>query len=162
MDWVQLSCEWVPQLWRAQLTIQLGAFGMLNGPKFAAAGGTPNAAFHDQRAVFEWAQKHVSLFGGDPRQVTVMGESAGGSSILHQITAYGGQKAPFNQAILQSPAFIPKPLKAQSDSAFASFLSNANVTTLAQLRALDTLTLQTANKLTQNPAFYGTFAFGMY
>lgn len=41
----------------------------------------------------------------DPRRVSVMGESAGGGSIMHQITAFGNQQgpAPFQQAIMQSP-----------------------------------------------------------
>lgn len=93
-----------------------------------------------------------------------MGESAGGGSIMHHITAYGGSKPELNplfrQAIIQSPAFIPIGLKATANSAFASFLSYANVTTLAELRQLDTLTLQNANKLAQSLAFYGTFTFG--
>lgn len=38
-----------------------------------------------------------------------MGQSAGGSSIMHHITAKGGTITPiFKQAIIQSPAFLPQ------------------------------------------------------
>ncbi|RDW77798.1 hypothetical protein BP6252_05851 [Coleophoma cylindrospora] len=138
---------------------RLGAFGWMNGPEFAAA-GTPNAGFYDQRTLLLWVQKYISLFGGDPDHVTVMGESAGAGSILHQITAYGGVEAPFRQAIMQSPAFIPKSLKNQTNTAFEAFLAAANVTTLAEARLLDSKVLQKANKLVQATAFYGSFNFG--
>lgn len=67
------------------LNYRLGAFGWLAGPTFQTD-GTPNAGLHDQRFALHWIQKHIASFGGDPDQVTVMGESAGGGSIMHQIT----------------------------------------------------------------------------
>lgn len=140
---------------------KLGAFGWLNGPTFAKS-GAPNAGLYDQRMALYWVQENIHLFGGDPTQVTAIGESAGGGSILHQITAFGGVKAPFNQAIIQSPAFIPKPLKNQTEIAFEEFLAAANVSTLAEARTLDTSVLQLANKMTQAKAFYGTFTFGAF
>jgi carboxylesterase type B len=71
------------------LNYRLGAFGWLSGPTFQTD-GTPNAGLHDQRFALKWVQKHISAFGGDPDQVTVIGESAGGGSIMHQITVCGG------------------------------------------------------------------------
>ncbi|KAJ6195891.1 hypothetical protein J3E72DRAFT_197121, partial [Bipolaris maydis] len=42
----------------------------------------------------------------NPPKVTVFRESAGGSSIMHQITAYGGRcSAKFQQAVIQSPGW---------------------------------------------------------
>jgi acetyl esterase/lipase len=81
------------------LNYRLGAFGWLSGPTFQANNGTANAGLHDQRFALEWVQKHISKFGGDPDRVTVFGESAGGGSIMAQITAYGGKKGsvPFAQ-----------------------------------------------------------------
>ena len=80
------------------LNYRLGAFGWLSGPTFQED-GTSNAGLHDQRFALEWVQKHISKFGGDPKRVTVFGESAGGGSIMGQITAYGGNRgpAPFSQ-----------------------------------------------------------------
>ncbi|KAL2005592.1 hypothetical protein VTN00DRAFT_10085 [Thermoascus crustaceus] len=90
------------------LNYRLGAFGWLGGETFKK-NGTANAGLLDQRLALEWLQKYIHLFEGDPDNVTVMGESAGGGCIFHQLTAYGGQKgpAPFKQAILQSPGWIP-------------------------------------------------------
>lgn len=91
-----------------------------------------------------------------------MGESAGGGSIMHHLTAYGGEKdAPqFQQAILQSPAYVPRPYASQAEDSFSILLSTANVSTLAELTELDTYDLQVANKLSQTSDFYGTFQFG--
>lgn len=91
-----------------------------------------------------------------------MGESAGGGSILHHITAHGGTKdAPqFQQAILQSPAYVPRPYASQAENSFSTFLEAANASSLADLVALDTYDLQIANKLSQTSDFYGTFQFG--
>ncbi len=60
------------------LNYRLGAFGWLAGPTLQASGGVSNAGLYDQRLGLEWVQKNIHLFGGDPKQVTVMGESAGG------------------------------------------------------------------------------------
>lgn len=91
-----------------------------------------------------------------------MGESAGAGSILHHLTAYGGnQDSPlFQQAILQSPAYVPRPYKSQAEESFSILLEAANVSTLAELVELDTYDLQVANKLSQTSDFYGTFQFG--
>lgn len=67
------------------LNYRLGAFGWLSGPTLQS-NGTANAGLLDQRFALEWVQKNIHLFGGNPNNVTVMGESAGGGSILHQIT----------------------------------------------------------------------------
>lgn len=86
------------------INYRLGAFGWLAGPTLQSD-GTANAGLYDQRLALQWIQKYIHLFGGDADRVTVMGESAGGGSIMHQITAFGGLQgpAPFQQAILQSP-----------------------------------------------------------
>lgn len=117
---------------------------------------------YDQRKALEWIQKYISYFGGDPSRVTVMGESAGAGSIALHMTAYGGKNATphFHQAILQSPAYVPRPYASQAEDAFSLLLATANVSTLAELAALDTYDLQVANKLAQETDFYGTFQFG--
>lgn len=91
-----------------------------------------------------------------------MGESAGGGSILHHITARGGEgdPPPFRRAILQSPAYVPRPYASQADGSFSAVLRAANASGLAGLAALGTRDLQVANKLSQSGDFYGTFQFG--
>ena len=58
------------------MNYRLGAFGWLAGPTLQSD-GTANAGLYDQRLALEWIQKHIKSFGGDPKRVTLMGESAG-------------------------------------------------------------------------------------
>ncbi|KAL3426049.1 carboxylesterase family protein [Phlyctema vagabunda] len=149
------------------MNYRVGMFGWLSGPTFQA-NGTANVGLYDQRLALEWVQKNIHLFGGDPNRVTVIGESAGGGSIMHHITAYGGLKgkAPFQQAIPQSPAFQNMPSANQQELVFnkvltyASFLTNRTIATLPQLRALPTSVLQTVNAIAVGLSSYGTFTFG--
>lgn len=149
------------------LNYRLGLFGFLNGPTLQID-GTANVGFWDQRLALEWVQTHIHLFGGDPNRVTVFGESAGGGSILHQITAFGGLqgKAPFQQAILQSPAWQNIPGNLQQEQAFqnalatASQVTNQSITTLAALRSLSTTQLQLINSVLIAGSTYGGYALG--
>ncbi|KAK4862604.1 hypothetical protein LT330_002737 [Penicillium expansum] len=129
------------------LNYRLGALGFLSGPTLQRS-GVANAGLLDQRFALEWIQKNIHLFGGDPDQVTVMGESAGGGSILHQITAYGNSNgnAPFQQAILQSPAFAPGNFGAgDQEKIFNEFLAYCNVSNIEEARRLPTEILIQAN-----------------
>lgn len=65
---------------------RLGLFGWSSGPEFEMAGGVPNVGFHDQILAFKWIKQYITLFNGDPDEVTVAGTSAGGGSIMHLIT----------------------------------------------------------------------------
>ncbi|KUJ09769.1 alpha/beta-hydrolase [Mollisia scopiformis] len=151
------------------MNYRLGLFGWLSGSTFAGEDGIPNAALYDQRLAFEWVQENIHLFGGDPTRVTVIGESAGAGSIMHQITAYGGAigSAPFSQAILQSPGFPPVPGDAEQEATFQSVLTQAqsliasNITDVAALRDVDFDTLAGLNTIVvARSAPYGTFTFG--
>lgn len=43
----------------------------------------------DQQFALKWVQENIHLFGGDPTKVTVMGQSAGASSVTYQILSPG-------------------------------------------------------------------------
>jgi cholinesterase len=123
--------------------------------------GTANAGLLDQRFALEWIQSHISRFGGDPNRVTTMGEPAGGASIMHQITAYGGMKGsvPFQQAILRSAAWLPIPSSSEQESIFQSFLDTAGVSTLQEVRDLSTEALQLVNYKMVGEGPHGDFVF---
>jgi carboxylesterase type B len=94
--------------------------------------------------------------------VTVFGESAGGGSIFHQITAYGGLngRAPFKKAIMQSPAWANIPSAHQQEAAYTKFLEILNVKTLDEARNLPSLQLRMANAIQVAMSAYGQFTFG--
>lgn len=91
------------------VTVQyrLGAFGFLSSAELARS-GVLNAGLHDQLFALQWVQKHIHHFGGDPAQVTIAGESAGGGSVMLLGMAYGGayNNSLFNGIIAASP-YLP-------------------------------------------------------
>lgn len=108
-----------------------------------------NAGLYDQRFALQWIQDHIHLFGGDKRRVTVFGESGGGGSIMHHVTAYGGRApALFSQAIPQSPAYFPYRSLQDQEKAFREFLDQSNATSLAEARKLRSDVLVRANAAT--------------
>src|SRR5262249_25499177 len=69
---------------------RLGRFGFFAHPALSAEHpGEPlgNYAFMDQIAALQWVQKNISAFGGNPKDVTVFGESAGGMSVHALLTS---------------------------------------------------------------------------
>lgn len=77
---------------------RLGTFGFLYLPK---AGIEGNAGLKDQLEVFKWVKQNISKFGGDPNNVTVFGESAGGASTHLHLLSDNSRKY-FHKAICQS------------------------------------------------------------
>ncbi|KAH7417834.1 carboxylesterase family protein-like protein [Cadophora sp. MPI-SDFR-AT-0126] len=145
------------------INYRLGAFGFQAGPSFNAEGGVSNVGLFDQRFALEWVQQYIHLFGGDKNRVTIFGESAGGGSTMHQITAYGGRKGkvPFQQAIPQSPGWWPTQSNVQTENTYQTFLRLTNTSSLAELHALPSDTLIRANAqqiVHESP--YGQFTYG--
>lgn len=125
------------------------------------AGVISNAGLLDQRFALEWVQKYIHLFGGDPSRVTILGESAGGSSVEAHITAYGGTKgpSPFKGAIAQSPYYVPT--TSLPNSRVDAVIKFGNVSSVDALRHMSSADLQTLNALlVGNSQPFGTFTFG--
>jgi len=87
------------------LNYRLGALGFLALPAFAEEEGgvCGNFGLLDQIAALEWVRDHAALFGGDPNQVTVFGESAGGMSV-GTLLGTPAARGLFQRAIAQSGA----------------------------------------------------------
>ena len=81
---------------------------------------------------------------------------------MHQITAFGGLRgpAPFQQAILQSPAFQLVPSSFKQQQIFETYLSLLKVKSLAEARRLPSTALIEANAAAVGPATYGSSTFG--
>ncbi|XP_017962236.2 acetylcholinesterase [Drosophila navojoa] len=80
------------------LNYRLGALGFLSLPEPGIYG---NAGLKDQRLALQWVHDNISNFNGDPQNVTLFGESAGGSSVhLHMYGAHANKL--FHKAIMQS------------------------------------------------------------
>jgi len=88
------------------INYRLGALGYLYIPDV-----TVNVGQLDQILALKWVQDNIELFGGDPDNVTIFGESAGGYSVV-TLAAMPAAKGLFNRIIAQSaPAFDPKVTK---------------------------------------------------
>jgi para-nitrobenzyl esterase len=87
------------------INYRLGALGFFAHPALTkeAAPDAPlgNYGVMDQLAALRWVQRNIGAFGGDPRNVTVFGESAGGSSVLALLTIPSARGL-FNKAIVES------------------------------------------------------------
>ena len=88
------------------INYRLGALGFLAHPALASRpGGTAgNYGLMDQQAALRWVQRNIAQFGGDPHNVTIAGQSAGGLSVLAQLVSPGARGL-FQRAIVQSGAF---------------------------------------------------------
>lgn len=80
------------------ITYRLGVFGYLGLEGIASA----NLGLLDQRAALQWIQKNIFAFGGNPGNITMVGQSAGADSIICLMVAEG-TKGLFHRAILLSP-----------------------------------------------------------
>ena len=62
--------------------------------------GCGNFGLYDQQVAIHWVNRYIGSLGGDPQNVTLYGESAGGMSVSHQLAAKN--PAPFQRAIAMS------------------------------------------------------------
>lgn len=77
---------------------RLGIFGFFGYPGLPGSG---TYGIQDQQAALRWVQRNARAFGGDPHNVTVAGESAGGMSVCAQLTSPTATGL-FSKAVMQS------------------------------------------------------------
>ena len=97
------------------MNYRLGAMGFLAHPALHdAAGRAGDYGMMDQQAALKWVRANIGAFGGDPRNVTIFGESAGGFSVLTHL-ASPLSAGLFDKAIIESGAYGVDAQLAQAD-----------------------------------------------
>jgi para-nitrobenzyl esterase len=123
---------------------RLNIFGFFAHPELSKESphkSSGNYGLLDQHAALKWVQKNISAFGGDPRRVTIAGESAGSISVSAQMASplskglIAGAIGESGAAIF--PTLAPVTL-AEAEKTGQEFSAKAGYTTLEQLRALST------------------------
>ena len=131
------------------INYRLGVLGWLATPELSAEqGGTSgNYGLQDQIAALRWVKANIAAFGGDPANVTIAGESAGGLSVMYLLAAPPARGL-FAKAIAESAYMVSTPdLKAarfgapSAEAAGAGFAAKLGAKGLADLRAMDAKTL---------------------
>jgi para-nitrobenzyl esterase len=120
----------------ASINYRVAALGFLAldrfGPEFKGSG---NLAIQDQIAGLTWIKNNISRFGGDPNNITIMGESAGSASVMCLMISPGG-KSLFKKAIAHSGAINLTRTQDLAERYTRKFMEMAGVKDVEGLRAL--------------------------
>jgi para-nitrobenzyl esterase len=124
------------------LNYRLGPFGFLAHPALAAESPNDvgNYGLLDQQAALRWVSRNAAAFGGDPHNITLFGESAGGASVCANLTS-PAMAGTFQKAIIESglcalPSTLPL---ADAESIGQKVASDNQCPTTADAAALDCL-----------------------
>jgi para-nitrobenzyl esterase len=120
------------------INYRLGRFGFFAHPGLAAEGFGGNFGYLDQIAALQWVKANIDRFGGDPGNVTVFGESAGGMS-MHMLLQSPMARGLFHKVIIESGGgrerAMPMPTIAQSAAAGVAFAPGLDAAALRALSA---------------------------
>ena len=145
------------------INYRLGVLGWLAHPDLSAespAGISGNYGLMDQVAALEWIKRNITAFGGDPDNVTIAGESAGGLSVLYLMTSPLARGL-FDRAIAQSAYMIQTPeLKAARFGAPSAEDAGAALSRTLQAPSLRVLRGMDPQQLTDRAAYGGFAPFG--
>jgi para-nitrobenzyl esterase len=108
------------------INYRLGALGFLGGGNWGTL---------DQICALEWVRDHIVAFGGDAGNVTIFGESAGGSAVLSLMAATAAQGL-FHRVWSMSPSINQLRTLERADEWAAAFFAAAEVNGLDEARAL--------------------------
>jgi len=126
------------------INYRLGALGFLAHPALADANGqSGDYGLMDQQAALRWVQRNIASFGGNPHNVTIFGESAGGLSTLSQVASPQASGL-FEQAMVESGSYnLTQASLASAEAAGEAFAASAGCAsqTAACLRSLPVSTI---------------------
>lgn len=113
------------------INYRLGAFGFLALPALSdedANGSSGNYGLLDQQFAFQWVRNNIQAFGGNPNQVTIFGESAGGISVCANMASPTATRL-FQRAITESgPCTFPLPTLATAQAGGTTIAQNLGCT----------------------------------
>ncbi len=140
------------------LNYRVGPFGFLSpNAALRERGWSANCGLHDVVAGLQWVRREIGAFGGDARNITVFGESAGGGMIVHLLGAPERREL-FDRAIVQSAS-----MGLTFDADTATLVTDAYVRGLGGADALATASsaqlLEGIGKVMTDPAVFA--AVGM-
>ncbi|MEQ8860951.1 MAG: carboxylesterase family protein [Pseudomonadales bacterium] len=148
------------------INYRLGLYGFLAHPQLAAEdahGSSGNYGMLDQIAALQWVQANIAAFGGDPDNVTIFGESAGGHSV-GQLMVSPPARGLFHRAIAQSGIgfyqFQAMDQAIERDSGFGAgrrVAELAGVTGDGEIEALRKLSTEALRDVALNPEVSETF-----
>ncbi len=125
------------------INYRLGVFGFLSHPQLKEESGTcGNYGLLDQIAALKWVHENIELFGGDPSNVTLFGQSAGAMSVQYLLTSELARPY-FQKCIMQSGGGYHTPFMAVQNTIeddFAdgeTFLEELGVETIEEAREVD-------------------------
>jgi para-nitrobenzyl esterase len=121
---------------------RLGVFGFLAHPELSGESrrhASGDYGLLDQAAALEWVRRNIAAFGGDPRRITIGGESAGSISVCALMASPLSRRL-IAGAIGESggmfrPTFAPVPL-GEAEQIGVAFARRVGASSLAALRAL--------------------------
>ncbi len=126
------------------INYRLGALGFLADPALKSPNGSSgDYGLMDQQAALRWVQQNIRQFGGNPRNVTIFGESAGGLSVLSQLVSPAARGL-FAKAIIESGSYsLLQPSLATAEASGEAFAAKAGCAsqTAACLRRLPVQTI---------------------
>ncbi|WP_284639410.1 carboxylesterase/lipase family protein [Paenibacillus silviterrae] len=130
------------------INYRLNVFGFLCHPDITAEAPEAPANFGhlDQQFATQWVKRNIASFGGDPDNITIGGQSAGGGSVMSQLTSPQNEGL-FQRAIIQSGAITPlypggrmprgRRILAEAEQDGVNFFEFLGVSSLAEARKLD-------------------------
>jgi para-nitrobenzyl esterase len=143
------------------INYRLGPFGFLylggvGGTAYAQSG---NLGLLDQVAAVKWVRDNIGAFGGDPSNVTIFGESAGGMSVC-ALLGMPEAKGLFRHAIAESGAANMVRDTATASVITSGFMTAAGATDVNALKALSARQMVAAESKMVSPSAQSEFVFG--